>query len=409
VAEQSKPAQAWSRRVALLLADSTRASEFADLLATVDQRWHDAVRVEYIARDLWIVPSGAAPVRGPSLQVKRSKSGFSMDLIGRQSFSGSTTVARARATLLSAPADLARMLRTMFEEREITPPNAGSGTWGGIVNRFRGYAAEDEAKGALLESVDTALRERCEIYDNGQIFGIIRIGDSEGDGEGIWISQVSDGWSFIHRVESPQDNATRVLGEATTSVENAAETLNGLLADIVSRTPAPELSAQDAYRQLLRDHVGPALRHHGYSGSGGDFGRTAGEYRVSINFQKSRFSTRARVDYLLNIHVVHPSTAELFNQASEEAGTPGREHQSPSAGMYRAQFPGLTGRRPTWISLRPDDDLSAHAAALLADIYAAAFPVIEEQLRLPLPVPTPPAQRGPWSSTRSMPRPGAQH
>jgi hypothetical protein len=57
-------------------------------------------------------------------------------------------------------------------------------------------------------------------------------------------------------------------GSPYDGAQNAAETLNGLLEEIVSRRPAPEASAQDAYRQLLRDHVRPALRYHGYRGSG---------------------------------------------------------------------------------------------------------------------------------------------
>ena len=43
--EQSKPASAWSKRLAFLLGVTTRANEFADLLATVDPCWHAAVQV----------------------------------------------------------------------------------------------------------------------------------------------------------------------------------------------------------------------------------------------------------------------------------------------------------------------------------------------------------------------------
>ena len=374
---------------------STRCSEFADLLATVDPRWHDAVQAAIVGGgEMQIWPTEATLVRRVSLRVKKTKSGFSMDLSRRQP-SGSVIATRARPTVPNAPMALDRMLHTMFEDREVTPTGAGSGTWDAIVGSFRGYAAEDAAKADLFESVDTALRERCEIYDNGQTFGITRAGDSEEDSAGIWISQTGDGWSFTHRVASPEGNSTRILGKATASAQNAAGTLNGLLEEMVRRMPAPELSAQDAYQRLLRDHVAPALRHHGYQGSGGIFDRTAGEYQVSIHFQKSRWSTRARVDYLLNILVHHPATAGLFTRANEEARALGLDYEMPSAGMYHAQFPGLTRSGRSWISLRPGEDLEAHAASLLADIYSAAFQAIEEQLHLPLPAPMPPAERGP--------------
>jgi hypothetical protein len=54
------------------------------------------------------------------------------------------------------------MHRTMFGDRDMTSAGAGSGTWE-IVGSLRGWAAEDAAKAGLLESVNAALRERCEI------------------------------------------------------------------------------------------------------------------------------------------------------------------------------------------------------------------------------------------------------
>lgn len=364
--EQSKPASAWSKRVAFLRGATTRANEFADLLATVDPCWHAAVQVVNSDVVVRIMPAEDTLTRGLCLRISRSKSGFSMDLSRNQSLVSSTTVARARPTLLSAPAALARMLSTMLEQREVTLSRTAGETWDATVGSFRAYAAEDAAKADLLESVDAALRERCEIYDNSQAFGIIRIGDADDDGHGIWISQVREGWSFIHRVESPRDHDARILGEATARAENAAGILKGLLREMVSGMPAPELSAQDSYRQLLRVHVGPALRHDGYKGSAGIFHRTVDEYEVLIQFQKSKFSIRPRVDYRLNISVCHPATAELFNQANKEAYALGRVHESASAGMYHGELPQLMRDGRQWISLRPDEDLTSHGAMLLA-------------------------------------------
>jgi hypothetical protein len=211
--------------------------------------------------------------------------------------------------------------------------------------------------------------------------------------KGVWISRAGDGWSFSHRAQTPPGGGTRIIRELTAGTKNAAQTLNGLLKAMVSSMPTPELSAQDAYSRLLRMHITPALRHDGYKGSGGHFHRMAGEYRVLLQFQKSRYSTRALVDYRINISVAHPATVELFNQANQEAWTLGREGERASAGAFSGALPGLARTGVQWMILRPGDDLSAHAAALLADIRNVAYPVIEEQLRLPLPHPTPPAQR----------------
>jgi hypothetical protein len=359
MAEQSKPAQAWSRRVAFLRDGSSRDSDFADLLATVDPRWHAALQASiYGGGVLRIGPAKGTLVRGVGVRVRRTTSGFSMELTRRQPSLGGVIVARARPALASAPTALARMLAAMFEDHEVTPSSAGSATWDGIVSRIRGYAAEDAAKAGLLESVDAGLRDRCEIYDNGRDFTIIRVGDSS-DGEGVWISQAGDGWSFTHRVGSPQDSGARILGEATAGAENAAQTLNGLLEAMVSRMPAAELTAQDAYRELLRAHVAPALRQCGYTGSGGRFHRSAGDHEVLIHFRKMRYSTRALVHYVVDVHVVHPVRVR---------------------GVHGVQ---LKRNGKPWFSLRADDDVAAHAAMLLADLYSVAFPAIEERLRLP--------------------------
>jgi hypothetical protein len=177
--------------------------------------------------------------------------------------------------------------------------------------------------------------------------------------EGVWISQACDGWSFTHRVGS----GMIVLGEAAAGAGNAAQTLNGLLEAMVSRMPAAELTAQDAYRELLRAHVAPALRDRGYTGSGGRFHRGAGVHEVLIHFRKMRYSTRALVYYVVDVHVVHPV----------------RVHGAPLPPLP----PQLMRNGRPWFSLRTDDDVAGHAAMLLAELYSVAFPAIEERLRLP--------------------------
>jgi len=398
MADRSRAALAWERRVASLREAAIRASEFADLLASVDPCWHAAVQVLNSDVEVRILPAGNRLGHGWCLRMRRSKSGFAMELTRGESFFSPVVVARSRPAPHNAPAALARMLGIMLEDREVTSSQAGTETWEQIVGSFRVYAAEDAAKAGLAESVDHAVRDRCEIYDNGQVFGIIQAGDTGDDGEGIWISQDGDGWSFSHRAPVPQGSGARVIREITAATQNAAQTLNGLLKTMTSRMPVPGMSAQDAYAQLLRTHVTPALRHDGYRGSAGDFHRSAGEYQISLQFQKSRHSTRARVDYRVNISVAHPATVELFSQANQEAHALGRQWERASAGAFYGALPGLARTGVPWMILRPGDDLAAHAALLLADIRNIAYPVIEEQLRLPLPRPTPAAQRAPRPS-----------
>jgi hypothetical protein len=184
MAEQSRAALAWEREVAFLRDAATRASEFADLLASVEPRWHAAVHVVNGDVEMRILPIGDSLSRGLCLRVRRSKSGFPMELARSESLTSSAVVARSRSTPQNASAALARMLGMMLEHREVTASQAGAEPWERIVGSFRAYAAQDAAKAALLESVDHAVQERCEIYDNGRAFGIIRVGDTRDDSEG---------------------------------------------------------------------------------------------------------------------------------------------------------------------------------------------------------------------------------
>lgn len=91
---------------------------------------------------------------------------------------------------------------------------------------------------------------------------------------------------------------------------------------------------------------------------------------------------------------VRPVTSDLSQlRHGRVRASMGRKWEMASAGAFSAALPGLAHAGVPWMILRPGDDLEAHAAVLLADIRNVAYPVIEEQLHLPLPLPTPPAQR----------------
>jgi hypothetical protein len=173
-----------------------------------------------------------------------------------------------------------------------------------------------------------------------------------------------------------------------------------------------EVTAQQAYRVLLRDHVGPELRSRGFKGPSGRYEKVVGDYRVRIGFQKSKWSDRAHVDYRLNLGVTHPPSQARFNEANQEAKAIGKEWEYAPAGSWYAAFPGpnvaMSGRildpesfarmesappEHHWITLRPTDDIADHAARLMRDIDNCVSPEIERQLLAPLEKPTPPQDR----------------
>jgi Domain of unknown function (DUF4304) len=186
------------------------------------------------------------------------------------------------------------------------------------------------------------------------------------------------------------------------------------------------VTAQEVYRVLLRDHVGPALRGIGYKGSAGHFHKKVDDYVVAIGFQKNKWSDCEHVDYRINLRVVHPATAEKFDAANTAAREIDREWQYAPAGNWFATFPGpmmpMSGRflKPeaffgmrscdpleAWITLHPNDDLSSHADLLMDDLRLCVFPEIEAQLQVGLEEPEPVAgrpQRGDdaWADKRRL-------
>ena len=325
----SRLAQKWESHIAYLRADSARTSDYADLLATVDPRWHGVVETSIYG------------------------GGIAGDIASR-------AVARPRRRLAGQAIEV-----RLFD---------GAGPSAALPRcDRRGASARDgagRAGGAGQNAGHHVHRPR-----SGRVRG------------GQWLPGTR--WSAACASTRPRARARRAcLNRCRPGcAQNAPGILNGLLEEIVNRMPAPELSALDAYRALLRDHVAPALRRDGYTGSGGRFRRIVGEHEVFIQFQKARFSTRARVDYQVHIDVIHRATAELFRQANEEAMALGRRPEGPSGLTYEATLPDRRVSRGGWYGLRPDDDLARHAsrAARRHPLGCCSFTTIPLNARWPYP------------------------
>ena len=73
-------------------------------------------------------------------------------------------------------------------------------------------------------------------------------------------------------------------------------------------------TAQDAYQQILREHVAPALRELGFRAapSRGNFRYETATHASEVRFQKSRYSSRQRVNFWVLLHAVHVKTAWVY-------------------------------------------------------------------------------------------------
>jgi hypothetical protein len=63
-------------------------------------------------------------------------------------------------------------------------------------------------------------------------------------------------------------------------------------------------TAQDAYRQMLREYIAPALRELGFKRgpSLGAFRYQTATHAAEVRFRKSRYSTRQEVDFWVDLH-----------------------------------------------------------------------------------------------------------
>jgi uncharacterized protein DUF4304 len=64
------------------------------------------------------------------------------------------------------------------------------------------------------------------------------------------------------------------------------------------------LTAQDAYKVLMRDYIAPRLRELGFKGSGREFWLSSELFWAGIGFQASAWSDKSAVQFTVNIQVV---------------------------------------------------------------------------------------------------------
>ena len=75
-----------------------------------------------------------------------------------------------------------------------------------------------------------------------------------------------------------------------------------------------DTTAQDVYKQMLREHVAPALRELGFGGapSRGNFRYETATHAAEVRFQKSRYSSKQEVDFWVNLYAVDIKTERVY-------------------------------------------------------------------------------------------------
>jgi hypothetical protein len=119
---------------------------------------------------------------------------------------------------------------------------------------------------------------------------------------------------------------------------------------------------------------------------------------VDIGFQRSRWSTRERVDFCVHAFARHEPTAEAFAAANQVSRAMGKEHEQAPAGDWNGSYPQMRDGSQYWTGLRAHDDVTRIGEELIEGLRAWLLPEIDRQLNLPLTGPTPPEERLPAPS-----------
>jgi hypothetical protein len=141
------------------------------------------------------------------------------------------------------------------------------------------------------------------------------------------------------------------------------------------------VTAQDEFRVLMRDHLGPSLRARGWQGSGANWVRPHPTHWVLIGWQRSSWSDAAAVRFTGNLTVI---AKDAWAAEDVPAGrVPARPPTSTYCGVgWHERLGGVVpdSGGDVWWSVRPGDDLAATAREVIGTLDAHGLPAIEQQL-----------------------------
>ena len=143
------------------------------------------------------------------------------------------------------------------------------------------------------------------------------------------------------------------------------------------------MTAQEAFAVIVRDHLAPALRADGFTGSGANFTLPNADHWVLLGFQKSRHSDSGEVQFTINLTVVSKAT-----WAAERASLPHLpERPAPNTRYGTFAWHRRIGllmplRRDHWWTVTATTELANLAAEVVRAVHVSGLPAIRAQLQL---------------------------
>lgn len=141
------------------------------------------------------------------------------------------------------------------------------------------------------------------------------------------------------------------------------------------------MTAQDDFKVLVREHLGPALRQQRWKGTSAHWTRPHPTHWVLLNWQRTRHSNAEKVSFTANVKVLSKDAWDAENvPAGRRPDAPSASFGWPVGWEHRIGhlMPGSQGDH--WWSLRPGDDLHLLADDVLSALWTHALPAMEQEL-----------------------------
>jgi Domain of unknown function (DUF4304) len=141
------------------------------------------------------------------------------------------------------------------------------------------------------------------------------------------------------------------------------------------------VTAPEAYKLLLRDHLSPRLRTLGFRGAGSEWELPSPSHWILLGFRRDRFTDAELVKLTVSLQVVRRDTWRRAHLAHSYVKARPRPNVITGAFAWHTGLGSLmpTSRDPWW-SLRPSDDLEALAEDVVAAVRDYALPAMQRQV-----------------------------
>jgi hypothetical protein len=143
------------------------------------------------------------------------------------------------------------------------------------------------------------------------------------------------------------------------------------------------MAAQDDYREMIRDHIAPALREMGFKGSGQNYALPSETHWVSLRFQKSAHSDALQVRFTVHLLVVGKDEWEAIRETNDLAPDQPRGFWGAPARSWTVSYRPRPMEAPDgwmqlWWELEAGEPIEPLANLVIATIRKEAIPRIRE-------------------------------